>query len=168
MSKRPSREKRPSLAGETARGLAELKETGKLLDHLLDVQQNLACELRVAEIMGQGDPAAPEPSLNGSNGGGAPPPPVATAAAPEGRNPATGRFVRGNKGGPGNPYARQANQFRKAMFAAVDQRDFCLMVAQVVARATMGDLAAIKLVFAYLLGPPPMPLPEEEQEDGRE
>jgi hypothetical protein len=65
-----------------------------------------------------------------------------------------GRFVAGNKGGPGNPFARQTALLRKTMLAAVTEADIQAIVAKLIELALGGDVAASKLVLAYALGRP--------------
>jgi hypothetical protein len=79
------------------------------------------------------DPAAPQPA--------------------EGRE-ANGRFAKGNRGGPGNPFARQCAAFRQALFQAVTEDDLQAIAAMLVRKAREGDLAAAKLLLAYVVGRP--------------
>ena len=76
------------------------------------------------------------PSPNGDNGG---------------RND-SGRFAPGNRGGPGNPYARRVAQLRSTMLATVTDDDIRAIVAKLVEQAKSGDLAASKLVLDRCLG----------------
>jgi hypothetical protein len=77
------------------------------------------------------------PSPNGSNGKGA-----------------AGRFVKGNPGGPGNPYARHVAELRSALFNAVAPDDLRAVVASLLIQAKQGDVASIKELLQRLLGPP--------------
>jgi hypothetical protein len=81
------------------------------------------------------------PSPNGANG----------------RN-AQGRFLPGNQGGPGNPFARRCAAIRKAFLEAVSEEDMQAIATQLVARAKGGDLAAIKVLLLWTLGKPPEPV----------
>jgi hypothetical protein len=114
--------------------------------------------------------ASPLPSANGSNGtgngrasGAAAPPegPAAPAATPppaaEGRD-AGGRFVRGNKGGPGNPHARRVAELRSALLEAVTPERVRCLAERLYERALGGDTAAAKLLLAYALGRPAPPV----------
>lgn len=65
-----------------------------------------------------------------------------------------GRFLPGNPGGPGNPHARQVAQLRAALLEAVTPEDVREIIGVVVEAARGGDLAAAKLLFDRLLGPP--------------
>lgn len=67
---------------------------------------------------------------------------------------ARGRFAPGNPGGPGNPHARQVARLRAALLEAVTPADVREIIAVVVEAARGGDLAAAKLLFDRLLGPP--------------
>jgi hypothetical protein len=67
---------------------------------------------------------------------------------------AKGRFRRGNAGGPGNPFARQVAELRKAMLEAVTVERIRNITESMVQRAESGDVAAAKLVLQYTLGKP--------------
>jgi hypothetical protein len=70
-----------------------------------------------------------------------------------GRDP-QGRFLPGNPGGPGNPFARRCASLRKAFLEAVSDADLQAIARTLVERAKGGDLAAMKLVFLWVLGKP--------------
>ncbi len=70
------------------------------------------------------------------------------------RDPATGRFVAGNPGGPGNPYAARVGELRSALLSAVSPGDLAAIAKQLVAAAKGGDVAAAKVVFERVLGRP--------------
>src|SRR5207244_3383920 len=67
---------------------------------------------------------------------------------------ANGRFVKGNPGGPGNPFARKVAALRKALinFVTVDDMKHVAFILK--EKAMSGDLAAIKLLFQYVVGKP--------------
>jgi hypothetical protein len=94
-------------------------------------------------------------------------------AAREGRD-AGGRFTKGNKGGPGNPFARQVAALRKALVEKVTPEDMEAIATSLILRARGGNLPAIKLLFSYVIGTPtpavnPDTLDHEEmQQYGRE
>jgi hypothetical protein len=71
---------------------------------------------------------------------------------------ARGRFAKGNRGGPGNPFARQTAALRRALTAAVTEADMQAVAGQLVTQAKLGHLAAIKLLLAYVLGKPAEPV----------
>ncbi len=84
------------------------------------------------------------PSTNGSNG----------------RTPG-GKFAKGNRGGPGNPFGRRVAALRALLLDAVTEDDLRGIAATLVLSAKAGDLAAVKLLLAYLLGTPtPAPDPD--------
>ena len=82
------------------------------------------------------------PSPNGSNG-----------TAVKGRA-ASGRFAKGNPGGPGNPYARQVGKLRSALLAAVTEDDIRAIVDKLVELAKDGEIRAIREVFDRTFGRP--------------
>ena len=65
-----------------------------------------------------------------------------------------GRFAVGNKGGPGNPYARRVAQMRRAMLNAVSDEDLNEIVTNLIEQAKRGDPQAIKILFDRLFGSP--------------
>ena len=66
----------------------------------------------------------------------------------------SGRFAKGNRGGPGNPFARQTAALRAALIQSVTEQDIKDIVTVLVRDAKRGQLPAIKLLFAYVLGKP--------------
>jgi hypothetical protein len=86
--------------------------------------------------------------------------------ATDGRDSA-GRFAAGNRGGPGNPFARQAAAFRKAIQSAVSAEDMADFARVVRAKALGGDLSAIRLLFSYGAGRPG-PAPDPDTLDAHE
>jgi hypothetical protein len=76
------------------------------------------------------------------------------AAPPDsGRGP-DGKFVKGNKGGPGNPFARKIAAMRRAFFDAVTEEDLATIAQAMIEKAKAGDVAAARLVVQYTLGRP--------------
>src|SRR5262249_33648207 len=67
---------------------------------------------------------------------------------------AKGRFAKGNPGGPGNPFARQVAKLRAALIHKVTEADMERIAEDLLVKARLGDLAAIKLLFLYVLGKP--------------
>jgi hypothetical protein len=65
-----------------------------------------------------------------------------------------GRFAKGNAGGPGNPFTRRAAGFRKALCEMVTEDDIRALGSQLLVAGLAGDVAAIKLLFAYTIGRP--------------
>ncbi len=67
---------------------------------------------------------------------------------------ALGRFARGNRGGPGNPFARRLAMLRRTLLSQVSEDDIQNAAKRLTEEARKGDLAAIKLLFAYVIGRP--------------
>jgi hypothetical protein len=75
---------------------------------------------------------------------------------------ANGHFAKGNKGGPGNPFARQVAALRQTLLNRTTQKDFEEVADELIKKAKTGDVAAIKLLFQYTLGKPaPCPDPDD-------
>jgi hypothetical protein len=107
-----------------------------------------------------GDNGDAPPSTNGDNGRAAPSTNGDNGKVPQpstnGRNgrDTKGRFARGNKGGPGNPFARRVASFRAAVCQEATADDFRELARLLVMMAKGGDLAAMKLLFTYTVGRP--------------
>jgi hypothetical protein len=67
---------------------------------------------------------------------------------------ARGRFTAGNKYGPGNPFARQTAELRKALLEVVTPEEMRQVAFTLLLRAKTGNLAAIKLLLQYVIGKP--------------
>src|SRR5262245_20268581 len=65
-----------------------------------------------------------------------------------------GRFSKGNKGGPGNPFARQTARMRQVLLDCVSEDDLHAIVTGLVEDAKNGDLGAARLVLSYVVGKP--------------
>jgi hypothetical protein len=78
------------------------------------------------------------------------PAPAAAAAGRDGK----GRFARGNKYGPGNPFARQTAALRSALLRQLTEEQIEKVAALLLQKALEGDLAAIRLVLLYAIGKP--------------
>jgi hypothetical protein len=73
---------------------------------------------------------------------------------------AKGRFVAGAPPGPGrpaNPYARQQVALRVAVLDEVDEGDLRAVVQKLLRLAKLGNVAAVELLFKWVIGPPPTP-----------
>ena len=83
---------------------------------------------------------------------------VAATAAPPSAPPtdrdAKGRFLPGNGGGPGNPFARRTAAVRKRLLDRVTDDDVDQLVDALLAKAKSGDVPALRLAFSYLVGKP--------------
>src|SRR5436190_17494002 len=84
---------------------------------------------------------------------------AATTDSPAAANPTSGRgsdgrFVKNNKGGPGNPFNRQVAALRRALLNRITAEDIEEVLAILLIKAKSGDLAAIKLLLSYTLGKP--------------
>lgn len=97
-----------------------------------------------------GTPGEP-PSANGKHGL-----PTTDAPSPNGADSrdSRGRFAKGNKGGPGNPFARRVGRLRSLLLDRVSDEDLEQIAHALVAKAKGGDVAAARLLFSYLLGRP--------------
>ncbi|MFO0864253.1 MAG: hypothetical protein U0744_06290 [Gemmataceae bacterium] len=65
-----------------------------------------------------------------------------------------GTFRNGNRGGPGNPYARRVAKLRQAVMEECTEDDLREVTRSMINLAKRGDKAAAKLVFQYALGKP--------------
>ena len=100
------------------------------------------------------------PSANGQNGAGktsngkSSNGPLANGAAASSGRDANGRFVKGNAGGPGNPFGRQVAALRQALLDAVTPEDIDAIALTLIEFAKGGDVQAAKLLLAYAIGKP--------------
>jgi hypothetical protein len=67
---------------------------------------------------------------------------------------ASGRFVKGNPGGPGNPHNKQIAGLRQALLRTVTPDDIETIVRSLIDLAREGNLPAIKMFLAYFIGKP--------------
>ncbi len=65
-----------------------------------------------------------------------------------------GRFSKGNRGGPGNPFARQIAQLRASLIERVSEADIQHIADRLIVNARLGHLPSIRLLFLYVLGKP--------------
>src|SRR5688572_8101552 len=93
--------------------------------------------------------------------------PATAARPPETERETNGRFARGNRGGPGNPYARQVAALRQAALEAVGPEQIKEIMNALVLKARTGDIAAARLVLSYTLGKPTTP-PDPDRLDAEE
>jgi hypothetical protein len=76
------------------------------------------------------------------------------ADAPKPEHESNGRFARGNKGGPGNPFARRTAELRALFQDEMSDNDLRGLARAMIDRAKKGDVAAAKLTLHYALGKP--------------
>ena len=76
-----------------------------------------------------------------------------TAPSANGRD-ASGRFTKGNPGGPGNPTAKKVAALRFALYRAVSEEDVDAIIRKLVEQARAGDLQAAREVLLRTLGRP--------------
>jgi hypothetical protein len=81
------------------------------------------------------------------------PQPESATPAASGRD-GKGRFAKGNKYGPGNPFARQTAALRSALLRQLTEEQIEQVAALLLQKALEGDLAAIRLVLLYAIGKP--------------
>ena len=65
-----------------------------------------------------------------------------------------GRFLTGNAGGPGNPYARKVAALRGSLINAVTHEDIDAIIHSQVEKAKQGDTVAAKFIVERILGRP--------------
>jgi hypothetical protein len=63
-----------------------------------------------------------------------------------------GRFVKGNPGGPGNPYARRVAALRSALLETVTEAEIRELVGVLLQSAKKGDISAARLLLGYAIG----------------
>ena len=63
-----------------------------------------------------------------------------------------GRFLPGNPGGPGNPHAKRAGEFKAAILEALTPQDVTRIVHKLVELACAGDVPAAKELLNRVLG----------------
>ena len=63
-----------------------------------------------------------------------------------------GRFVKGNPGGTGNPFARRTAKLREAVLREVRPKDIRRILRRLIRMAVHGDVAAAKVLFDRALG----------------
>src|SRR5205807_2395576 len=82
------------------------------------------------------------------------PGPDAKPQAPDGGRDSHGRFGKGNRGGPGNPFARQVGALRSALLSALTPQDIAAAAQELLRQAKEGNVAAARLLLSYALGKP--------------
>lgn len=77
------------------------------------------------------------------------------ANTPTGRG-SNGRFVKGWKGGPGNPHVKRQAALRKALYEAISSNDVTEVIGAMLTAAKKGDVQAAKLILNYVVTPNPL------------
>ncbi len=65
-----------------------------------------------------------------------------------------GRFLPGNQGGPGNPYARKTAELRRMILDVVTADDILAVVRTLIERAKIGEKWAVRELFDRTIGKP--------------
>jgi hypothetical protein len=87
------------------------------------------------------------------------------APGPSDRGP-DGRFVAGNRAGPGNPHARHCARMLDLFRTCISDQDMVHLFRVLYEKAMHGDVSAAKLVLAYKIGKPaPCPNPDAIDRD---
>ncbi len=95
-----------------------------------------------------------DPSTPADNATPDVPAPTAGAAHFTAARDNKGRFMKGNPGGPGNPFARQVAMLRSVLVNTVRPEDMKRIAQDLVVQAKFGNMEALKLLFLYVLGKP--------------
>jgi hypothetical protein len=125
-------------------------DEGKAVDNVAETVLAASCGLldEVSEAALAKRPAS-QAAANGTapaaNG-------AATAEASNKDRDSHGRFAKGNRGGVGNPFARQVAGFRAAILQATTHEDIQAITKKLIELAREGNLAATKLLYAYTAG----------------
>jgi hypothetical protein len=77
--------------------------------------------------------------------------------APDSGRDRNGRFTKGNRGGPGNPQARQVAELRGAVIQSATKEGVLEIAEKLRQLAAEGNVPAIKLYFSYVIGKPSEP-----------
>src|SRR5262245_54403885 len=120
----------------------------KAYNHVVDTVKAASCGL-VDHLC---EPAADEASQTGANGTAPGANGSATAESANKDRDGHGRFAMGNRGGVGNPFARQVAGFRAAILHATTHEDIKAITKKLIEMARKGNLAAAKLLLAYTCG----------------
>lgn len=92
-------------------------------------------------------------------------PPVSCQFTAKDRD-SNGRFVKDNRGGPGNPHARHCARMLDLFRTAITDEEMVRLYRVIYEKAANGDVSAAKLVIAYKIGKPsPCPDPDAIDRD---
>src|SRR4051812_17103398 len=78
----------------------------------------------------------------------------AAGADPKPERDARGRFARGNKGGPGNPFGRRLAQLREVLLRSATEENVERLANMLMEKAFAGDMAATRMLLLYWIGKP--------------
>src|SRR5262245_22235534 len=136
------------------REVADAATLGRVNDMLGDANDDQSSKPPSHEANDDADHAANGAANGAANhaGNGA----AANGAAAPSQNgrDRRGRFALGNRGGVGNPFARQVAALRAEFINGCSRDDLREIRQKFVAMAKQGDHAAAKLVLSYTLGKP--------------
>ena len=79
---------------------------------------------------------------------------TALTLAPAVDRDAGGSFLKGNRGGPGNPHARQVALLKSALHEALTEDGIAAVARAMLEKAKQGDVAAARLLLEYGIGKP--------------
>lgn len=63
-----------------------------------------------------------------------------------------GKFIKGNPGGPGNPFGSRQQEYRELFLTTVSPAKFKKIIKKVAEKALKGDLSAAKILFERICG----------------
>ncbi len=81
-------------------------------------------------------------------------PPLSPSANGDGRDPKSGQFVKGWKGGPGNPTYRKLARNRTLLLEAITDDEIRQLGRKLWSFAMKGEFEAAKILLPYLVGKP--------------
>jgi len=70
------------------------------------------------------------------------------------RDPNTGRWLPGTRGGPGNPFAARTAALRSSLLEAITPDAMRRITLRMIEMATEGDVAAAKVIMERAVGKP--------------
>jgi len=70
------------------------------------------------------------------------------------KDPKTGKFLPGNRGGPGSPYKKKIGQFRRAVIEAVTPEDVQEVIDKLMGEAKAGKPWAVREFLDRVVGKP--------------
>lgn len=107
----------------------------------------------------------PTAGHDGHTASGEEPAPIPDGANGTGHDLTTGRFLPGNAGGTGNPYARQVAALRAVILQTVTPAEVRLVVLALLKEAKAGNVMAIREVLDRCLGKVPLAVAVQVEDD---